>query len=280
MPYKRKSSKKYGRKRKPRAAAKKKSWKKRRSAYRRDMAMPLQIANQRPASRLVKFEGLKRFAVQNAGLGAPQKKSIAYWPASYMGNHTVTQGTWTDDNLGDIIDPTSYNFWFDQYKYYKVVSAHIDVVVRPLGTPTEDDFQRQCITIVARVPDAGTFSAVTGLQTMDEARGSKKRAWVYNPGSVSRPCYNSIGYKAKTEHNVKDIKDASNLRSVTTYNSAAGENTFFEVVLGGALDNLAYSHPDAMVEVKLSYYCLFDEPTIQNIPLGGGAAGMGDGGDM
>lgn len=279
MPYKRRISKKYGRKRKPRAGAKKKSWKKRKTHYRKTMAIPLQISNQRPASRLVKFEGLKRFAVINAGPGAPQKKSIAYYPASFMGDIQITQGTWTDDTVGDIIDPQSYQFWFGQYKYYKVISSHLDVVVRPLGDISENDYQNQNILLLARVPDAGTFSNSTGLQTMDQARGAKKRAWTWAPNTVSRPCYNGIGYKAKTEHNIKDIKDASNLRAVTTYNSAAGENTFFEVVLGGALDNLDRSHPDCLLELKISYYCLFDEPTIENIPLGGGPAGFDMGGE-
>lgn len=235
--------------------------------YRNIAARPLQIADLRPSSMMVKFEGKKRYIVQPAST-TTNGKSVLYVPANYMGNGTQISGTWTADAAGDLIDSNSYTFYFGLYKYYKVVSAYVEVVVRPSGEETETTHQVQNYAFVARHPDVSGYSLATTLPELENNRGVVSGVWMCtNTNTVMRPTTVGLGYNPKYEHGLDDVRDYSALRNVTTYNTAGGENTFFNVILCGMLDSQFYAHPDAIVELKVIYNVLLTEPDVGNIPL-------------
>lgn len=236
------------------------------SPYRNSAARPLQIADLRPAKQLVRFEGKQRFIVSPA-ITTANTKSVLTVPASFMGDPIVTSGTWTQDNSGTMITPFSYALYFGMYEHYTVLGSNVSVVIRPLGATEVDQVQEQNFCFVTRQPDSIGYSSATTVDVLENERGNKSVVWKGQNQSnspVARSAFVRQGYKPRQEHGIKDPTDYSPLRNTTVWNNHGPETTYWQIVVCGMLDSLFKSHPECIVELKVTYYCQFTEPNKEN----------------
>lgn len=262
MPYTKKTTKKRAPARRPKRRMNKR---KAPPPYRNRYARSIQFANLRPPTALVRFGARDKYLV--APVASANNKSILQIPASYLGAPIPQGGVWTSDS-GFFHVPQAYQEWFPKYKYYKVIGAKLTVVVRPSGIGQEGANQFQNKAFIALSADASQYGPSTFLETLEEGRDIVETCWknagVAGGGFASARMVK--GYSPKKIHNFKDWKDADGLRAVTTFNTSAGENTFFNVVICGELDQTSTGHPSCIVDVYGSYMVSFHEPTDGNIP--------------
>lgn len=246
---------------KPRYQKKKRYGKK--PAYRNQIPRSIENASLRPMSRTVKFQARERFLV--ADVLSANTKSILQIPATYLGTPTVISGTWTPDS-GTFHNPTAYQEWFPKYKYYKVLGARMTATVRPSGIGAEGANQFQNLSFIALCADSNQLTGVS-LEDLEEDRGIKQQHWRYSSLSGGmKGSRMALNYSAKKTHGLKDVKDYGPLRTPTTFNTAASENTYYNLILSGALDQATTGHPGAIVDVYATYILHFTEPTQSNIP--------------
>lgn len=246
---------------------KKKQYNKAKTAppYRHNFARSIQFANLRPSSAVVRFAARDKFLV--APVASANNKSVLQIPASYLGSPSANGGTWNSDS-GFFHVPQAYNEWFPKFKYYKVIGAKLTVTVRPsgVGEPAVNQFHNKAfITLSA---DASQYGPSTSLESLEEGRDIVETNWkeAGPAGGGWTSARLTHGYSPKKVHHFKDYKDADNIRTVTTFNTAAAANTFFNVILSGDLDQATTGHPSAIVDVYGTYIVAFQEPTDSNIP--------------
>lgn len=234
------------------------------SSYRSLGVRSLNFPNLRPAKQVVKFAARERFLV--SGVASANTKSILQIPLTYLGSPSVISGAWTGDS-GTFHVPQYYNEYFPKYKYYKVLGVRLQVTVRPSGIGEEGANQFQNLVFLATSADSNQYNGATALEDLEEGRDINQAAWHYSgPGGGFRPCSISRNYSAKKTHGIKDIEDYSALRAVTTFNTAAGENTFMNVIICASLDQASTGHAGAIVDIQGSYIVMLTEPTPVNIP--------------
>lgn len=267
MPYR----KKYTAKRRPTMAAKKRPRRKApaRKApprrYRASMASTIQMANLKPSSANVRFEAKRRYVCSATAAGVPNK-SILVIPASYLGNPQIQDGVWNlPPGAAQFVPTLAIAAWFPRYNHYKVLGARITVAVKPYSSP--DDTQPLCMLHVSRVADLGIIPTTVTNDSLEASSWTKSSQFGSTPGTDNyRESRLSQGYSPRRQLNIKDVKDADNLRCTTTYNTPAGENTYFNIVIGGLLDYVAKPHEQCIVDVKMDYLVAFEEPSQSNIP--------------
>lgn len=263
MPYK-KTSKRTTTKKRP---MKKRNYRKRKAPgpYRNPYARSIQFANLRPAHALVKFAARDKFLLP--GVASANTKSVLQIPASFLGSPVAVSGTWNSDS-GFFHVPQAYNEWFPKYRYYKVIGAKLTAVIRPsgIGEPGANQFNNKAFITLS--PDGSTYTGVTALEQLEEGRDIVECGWKDAGAALGGWSHGRIvkGYSAKKVHNFKDYRDADDLRAATTFNTPANENTFFNVVISGSLDQATTGHAGCIVDVYGTYLVSFQEPDNENIP--------------
>jgi hypothetical protein len=231
--------------------------------YRPKISRQIQMANQKPASCLVRFQGKQKY--QCLFQTAANNKSILRIPASFIGDPVIETGTWTPDSSSRFVDTTA-NF-FGKYNHYKVLGARLVVSVKTLvPDPVQ---QNNCMVFVARVTNTNVYTIATALKDLEDDYAIKSKQWGAYNSTAYRQARSSIGYSPKKQLNLKDIQDNGTIKvSTASYGLSASDNTFFNVILSGELDSVTQGHSSAIVDVKCSYLLAFEEPkSTENAPV-------------
>jgi len=220
--------------------------------YRNQIARPIQMANMKPASTLVRFQGQQRYTV-GAVTGA-NGKSILTIPVSYLGEPTVNGGGWVPQDTSDFYN-SSYSNWYQKYNHYKIMGMKVTATVKPTDNSGQDYNQ----VLMIRTATQNPYSSSSMNKDLEQSYGSRKATWSYvglnnTSGRVSQ------GYSPKKQLGIKDVADNSNLRASTTYDTGASENTFIQIILAGVLDVPTQGHPNAIVDVRCDAILHFEEP--------------------
>jgi len=271
MPYKR-SRKRFGAKRKNvrRRTAYRAKTRFRRSAGRTKMVRSIQVANLKPSTKYLRFQGDLAYQLQPI-MSPPlaNYKSILNVPMNFLGDPfaTASAGVWNPEP-GQFIPSASVNTWFAQYKDYRIHRSSVSVTVKPLQTDGAfQNFQTNALVSLLRTQDATILSATTANRQLRNDYGANQSQWgVATSGFGYRQGYNRIGYTPKRQFNLKDIKDSTQIICDNTYGDTPSEPVYAQVIIHGGLDVLDKPHGWAMVVVKADYIVEFINPTVANIP--------------
>ena len=234
----------------PRASGKRNNRK--RKTYRNSIARPIQMANMKPSSALVRFQGQQRYTV--SAVAAANGKSILHVPVSYLGDPGASSGGWLVQDANDFYN-ASYNNWFNKYNHYKVMGMKVTATVKPV----DNQGQAYNQVLMIRTGSITPFGISESNKTLEQAYGSKKATWSFI-GLNHTQARLSQGYSPKKQLGIKDVADNSNLRAPTTYNTGASENTFIQIILAGTLDQVTQGHPNCIVDVRTEAILHFEEP--------------------
>ena len=230
---------------------------------RKPFVQKIQMANLKPSTSLVRFEGKKKY--QCLFQSGANNKSILRIPASFIADPVVETGTWTQDNSARLVETTS-NF-YGKYNHYKVLGSRISVTIKSLladGTQ-----QLNNIVMLARVTNTNTYTISSELKDLEGDYAVKSRQW----GGFSNTGYRqgrlSMGYSPKKQLGLKDVEDNGTIKvSTASYGLSASDNTFFNVIVAGELDAATSGHSSAIVDVKMNYLLRFEEPkSDENAPV-------------
>ena len=231
------------------------------SSYRNTIARPIQMADMKPSTALVRFQGQRRFSVaQQAGSNA---KSILTIPMAYLGEPIQTAGTWTAQDNTNYWN-SSYVGWYSKYNHYKVMGMKVTATIKPLNNAGQSYSQVLMIRTTTQAP----FGPAADNKSLEQSFGAKKQNFSFIDTSFkSAQARISSGYSPKKQLGIKDVKDNQNLRAPTQYSVAAGENTFLQVILAGVLDSDTSPHTPSIVDVRTEAILHFEEPiATDNIP--------------
>lgn len=225
------------------------------------MGRQIQMANLKPSTAMVKFEGKQKYQCL---LQTNNTKSILRIPASFIGDPVVETGTWSPDDSSRFCETTA-NF-YSKYNHYKVVGAKVTVTVKTLlAQPTQ---QNNCMVFLARVTNTDTYTSSVALKDLEDDYAVKSKQWGGYLNTAYRQAKIAIGYSPKRQLAIKDISDNGTIKAVTTYGTAAADNTFFNVIIAGELDSASAGHSSAIVDVKCSWIVRFEEPvSTENAPV-------------
>ena len=230
--------------------------------YRPKIATSIQMANLKPSTIMVRFEGHQKY--QCFFQSGTNNKSILRVPASFMADPVVETGTWSPDTSGRFVGTTD-NF-YQMYNHYKVAGAQIQVTVKKAVAGGSQQLNN--LVFVARVTNTNTYSSGTGLDELYNDYAIKSRQWGGYTNTGYRQAYCRLGYSPKKQLAIKDIADNGTIKvSTGSYGLSASDNTFFNVILSGELDQETAGHGTAIVDVKCSYLIRFEEPTKINDPV-------------
>lgn len=229
--------------------------------YRGRFVRKLEMANAKPSMAVVRFEGTKRFvfnANPNAGANA---KSILRIPANYIGNEVVETGQIVADGSTNLVQTTG-NF-YGKYNHYVVLGSHLSCTARPESTV---DGQNTNICSVVRADRPNQFAISTTNHDIERAYGVKSNWTKIAGGGSSESARLGIGYLPTKTFGVKDPTDANQLRCQSSYGIQPNDNTFYNVILMGALDSDPATHSTYIVDVKVIYTVKFTESREENDP--------------
>lgn len=242
-----------------RPSNKKKSGPPRRKAY----VQKIQMANLKPSTSMVRFEGKKKY--QCLLQTGANNKSILRIPASYIADPVAETGTWTQDNSARLVETTA-NF-YGKYNHYKVLGSRITVSVKTLladGTQ-----QLNNMVLIARVTNTNVYTISSELKDLEGDYAVKSRQWGGYSNTGYRQARVSMGYSPKKQLGLKDVEDNGTIKvSTASYGLSASDNTFFNVIICGELDSSTSGHSSAIVDVKMNYLLRFEEPrSDENAPV-------------
>ncbi len=236
-------------------------FRKRAPKYRGRFIRKLEMANMKPSTAVVRFEGTKRFvfnANPNAGANA---KSIIRIPANYIGNDVGEAGIIQPDNNTDLVETTAA--WYAKYNHYHVLGSHCSVTARPEGTL---DGQNTAICSIARADRPNMFAASSTNHDIEKAFGVKSNWTKIAGGGSSESARLSMGYLPGKTFAVKDVTDSNALRCSAMYDVLPNDRTFYNIILMGALDSDPKTHSTYIVDVKVMYTVKFSEAREDNTP--------------
>ena len=239
----------------------------RRNDYRERFALQLQMPDQKVSTPKVMISGYDRFIV--AAQTAVNAASILRIPANYMDFPTSVSGTWTSQaGAGQELRPVGFERFAGMYNHYHVLGSFIHVTAINSGNNAGGQ-QSHNIIACTRSDSTGQFSASSSVIDIEQAFATKTARWGgVSPGS-SKGSFIKMGYNPHKQFGVVDTLDNSNLRVATSSNlgTSPNERTFYEVALKGLLDTLADGHPEAIVDIKVSYILQYSEPQTDDTPV-------------
>ena len=246
----------YWRKRKALSDARYKKYK-----SRPKMSRQIQMANLKPSTAMVKFEGKQKYQCY---FQTSNTKSILRIPASFIGDPVVETGTWSPDDSSRFCETTT-NF-YSKYNHYKVVGAKLTVTVKTLlADPAQ---QNNCMMFLARVANTNTYTSSVALKDLEDDYAVRSKQWGGYLNTAYRQAKSAIGYSPKRQLAIKDISDNGTIKAVTTYGSSASDNTFFNVIIAGELDSASAGHSSCIADVKCEWIVRMEEPvSTENAPV-------------
>lgn len=229
--------------------------------YRKRFASKLQIADLKPPSAVVKFEGQKRF-IFNHQTGA-NGKSVLRIPANFMGVEGIEAGSITRDDSINLIDNVA-NF-YSKYNHYVVLGSWIKVTAKPASGQADGQFHN--FLSLARVDQGNVYSSsVTNHKLETDYSVTNAYCGGDNTGAY-KDARLTMSYSPKKQFGVKDPTDNNALRCQTIFNSGPNDNTFYNVIMAGLLDSQLNSHSTMIVDVKVGYIVKMTEPKAENAPV-------------
>ena len=230
-------------------------WRNKKSSrrYRPKMSRQIQMANLKPSTAMVMFQGKQKYQCL---FQTTNTKSILRVPASFIGSPVGETGTWSPDDSSRFVESTA-NF-YGKYNHYKVIGAKLSVTVKTLlASPTQ---QNNCMVFLARVGNTNTYTSSIALKDLEDDYAVKSASWGGYPNTAYRQARLQQGYTPKKQLAIKDISDNGTIKCATVYEGTAADNTWFNVILSGELDSASSGHSSAIVDVKCSYIVRFEEP--------------------
>lgn len=234
---------------------------KRQPKYRGRFIRKLEMANMKPSTAVVRFEGTKRFVFNANPQAGANAKSILRIPANYIGNEVVEAGLINADGNTDLVQTTGN--YYGKYNHYHVLGSHMSATARPESTV---DGQNTNICSVVRADRPNQFAASTTNHDIERAYGVKSNWTKIAGGGSSESARLGIGYLPTKTFGVKDVTDANALRCSAIYDTQPNDRTFYNVVLMGALDSDLSTHSTYIVDIKVTYTVKFTEAREENDP--------------
>ncbi len=235
---------------------------KRQPKYRGRFIRKLEMANMKPSTAIVRFEGTKRFIFNANPNSVANTKSIMRIPANSIGNEVFETGLIVSDSTTDLVQTTGN--YFAKYNHYHVLGSHLSVTARPESTV---DGQNTNIACIARADRPNMFATSTTAHDIERAFGLKSAWTKIAGGGSSESARLHLGYLPSKTFGVKDVSDANQLRVASIYGSVPNDNTFYNVILMGALDSDTKTHSTYIVDVKVMYTVKFSEAKEENAPV-------------
>lgn len=229
--------------------------------YRGRFVRKLEMANAKPSTAVVRFEGTKRFIYNANPNSVINGKSIMRIPANSIGDEVFETGLITADGSTQLVQTTT-NF-FAKYNHYHVLGSHLSVTARPESTV---DGQNTNICAIARADRPNMFALSTTAHDIERAFGVKSKWTKIAGGGSSESARLHMGYLPSKTFGVKDTSDANQLRVASVYGSTPNDNTYYNVILMGALDSDPKTHSTYIIDVKVMYTVKFSEAKEENAP--------------
>lgn len=226
--------------------------------YRNKIYKSLNVVNAKPPIAYALFQAREKYSV--SAVSTVNNLSILTIGANFLADPTVTSGTWTANGTGNFVSGTTNMFAY--YKHYRVMGSKISVTCKPSVIPVTEQINN--LLFLSRSPNSTSYSTSTTIDELESDYGIKDAQWAggvgYNQAKLR------MSYSPRKQLGIKDPADAGTIRVSTTYGNSASTNTYYHIILGGALQAALSGHSAALVDVKVSYIVRFDEPTITNDP--------------